>query len=130
MGKSNTTEAKASLPIRDRIKSFQDALDYNGETLEQFEHRTQFDTPGQKAGKQLEVIALALNEGTPRSRTDRWYYPWFDRVSSGVGLSYYDYVFGLEYASVGSRLCVNSRENAIHFGKEFIELWSLYIYGK
>lgn len=130
MGKSNTAEAKASLPIRDRIKSFQDALDYNGETLEQFEHRTQFDTPGQKAGKQLEVIALALNQGTPRSRTDRWYYPWFERVSSGVGLSFGGFVADGGYASVGSRLCVNSRENAIHFGKEFIELWSLYIYGK
>ena len=130
MGKSNTAEAKASLPIRDRIKSFQDALDYNGETLEQFEHRTQFDTPGQKAGKQLEAIAMALNEGTPRSRTDRWYYPWFERVSSGVGLSYGDFVYDYEYADVGSRLCVNSRENAIHFGKQFIELWSLYLYGK
>lgn len=130
MEKSNTTEAAASLPIRDRITTFQDALDFNGETLEQFEHRTQFDTPGQKAGKSLEVIALALNEGTPRSRTDRWYYPWFERVSSGVGLSCIDDGYDDEYAIVRSRLCVNSRENAIHFGKQFIELWSLYLYDK
>lgn len=130
MEKSNTTEAAASLPIRDRITTFQDALDFNGETLEQFEHRTQFDTPGQKAGKSLEVIALALNEGTPRSRTDRWYYPWFERVSSGVGLSYLDFVYAYEYANVGSRLCVNSSDNARHFGEQFIELWSLYLYDK
>lgn len=130
MEKSNTTEAAASLPIRDRITTFQDALDFNGETLEQFEHRTQFDTPGQKAGKSLEVIALALNEGTPRSRTDRWYYPWFERVSSGVGLSSSVYGYDDGLALVGSRLCVNSRENAIHFGKQFIELWSLYLYDK
>lgn len=129
MGKSNTAEAKASLQIRDRIKSFQDALDYNGETLEQFEHRTYFDTPGQKAGKQLEVIALALNKGIHRSRTDRWYYPWFERVSSGVCLSFNDFAIDYQVAFVGSRLCVNSRENAIHFGEQFIELWSLYIYG-
>lgn len=130
MEKSNTPEAAASLPIRDRITTFQDALDFNGETLEQFEHRTQFDTPGQKAGKSLEVIALALNEGTPRSRTDRWYYPWFERVSSGVGLSFHGCGRDDGYAFVGSRLCVNSSDNARHFGKQFIELWSLYLYDK
>lgn len=116
------------MKITEQIKSLQAALDYNGETLEQFEHRTQFDTPGQKAGKALEVIALALNKGKRLKITDRWYYPFFERVSSGNGLLYYDFTIDMAIAASGSRLCVRRRETAIHFGKQFIELWSTYLY--
>jgi hypothetical protein len=116
------------MKITEQITSLQTALDYNRETLEQFEYRTQFDTPGQKAGKALEVIAISLNEGKPLSKIERWYYPLFERVSNGVRISFYGYDSDRAYADVGSRLCVNSRQKAIHFGKNFIELWSTYLY--
>lgn len=38
------------------IKTLQDALDYNGETLEHFNARTQFDDDKEKADKELAVI--------------------------------------------------------------------------
>lgn len=130
MKTTNKNKEAQPLKITDRIKTVQDALDYNGETREQFDFRTQYDTPGQKAGKALEAVALALNEGNRLTKEDRWYYPWLERVASGVGLSFYD--FGIDYGSadVGARLCVNSSEKARHMGQNFLPEYAEYMYGE
>ena len=55
-----TLEGKAT----DRIKTFEDALDELGqETLEQFQHRTQYDTIDEIAYKKLKIIIQVMNEG-------------------------------------------------------------------
>jgi hypothetical protein len=130
METTNKNEEAQPLKITDRIKSLQDALDYNGETRAQFDLRTQYDTPGQKAGKALEAVALALNEGKRLTKEDRWYYPWLERGASGVGLSFgvFGGVIGL--ASVSARLCVNSSEKARHMGRTFLAEYAEYMYSE
>lgn len=130
METTNKNEEAQPLKITDRIKSLQDALDYNGETRAQFDLRTQYDTPGQKAGKVLEAVALALNEGKRLTKEDRWYYPWLERVASGVGLSFSDYDIAYDCAVVGARLCVNSSEKARHMGRTFLAEYAEYIYSE
>lgn len=121
---------KATETIMDRIKTPLDALEYNGETLEQFNHRTQFDTPGQKATKLCEAIALALREGKHLTKEDTWYYPYFSRVSSGVGLSFVDFDAARGYSDVGARLSVFDAKTATYFGKQFTKEWSEHLYNQ
>lgn len=124
-------EAKKKVKHFSDIKTFQDALDFRGETLEQFNHRTQFDDDVQRAGKELEVIAFAIRLGKPlgTSQGDRWYYPWFNSKRSSVGFSYVGCDFGHAFSTVGSRLCVNTSEGAEYFGEQFIDIWDRYING-
>jgi hypothetical protein len=80
------------------------------------------------AHTKLVIIAEALNEGwKPDWKNGKWdkYYPWFD-LSSGSGLSYYDYVNRNSYSAVGSRLCFKSRELAEYAGKQFEDLYKKY----
>ena len=107
--------------ITEIVKTFEDALAYNGETAEQFAHRTQFDSPDDIAIKKVKVICLALNEGEVLQYDGkRWlYYPWFDVTGSGSGFSFYDCYYGYSHSSVGSRLCLKSSELAEYAGKQF-----------
>lgn len=130
METTNKNEDAQPLKITDRIKTVQDALDYNGETREQFDFRTQYDTPGQKAGKALEAVALALNEGKRLTKEDRWHYPWLERVASGVGLSFLGCGGAYGRADVGDRLCVNSSEKARHMGRTFLPEYAEYMYSE
>lgn len=104
------------MKITDKIKSFEDALAANGETLEQFNERTKNDTPDEVGYKKVKAIVLALNEG---ETVKSGYWPWFRRVSSGVGLSYD--VCGRDggYAYVGSRLLLKSSSLARYAGEQF-----------
>jgi len=113
------------------IKTLQDALDYIGESLEDFNHRTQFDDDCQKAVKELEVIVLAIRQGNEldHNRGGRWYYPWFNAKRSSAGFSYGDAHFGYAGSTVGSRLCVESSEKAEYLGKQFIDTYDRYING-
>lgn len=118
--------------IIERIKTLEDALEYNGETLEQFEARTIKDSNDERAYKALKAIALALNEGTPMDYTDTdvyKYYPWFNAVGSGSGFSFRVCAYGFSFSLVGARLCVNTREKAEYMGKQFIEIYNTYING-
>lgn len=129
---SETTKKTASKDITKVIKTFQDALDYNGETLEQFNKRTEHDAPNEKAYKKLKSIVLALNEGKPMDYTDTsvWkYYPWFYSVGSGVGFSCLSYDYDLSDSSVGARLCLRTSKLAIYAGQQFIQEYNEYING-
>jgi len=118
---------KTSFNYKD-IKTFQDALDFKGETLEQFNWRTERDSPGEKSGKALEVWAYAIRGGKALTKEDYWYYPWFNRTSSPSGLAYYVFSFGGTDADVGSRLCVCDADQTKHFAEVAIDDWSTYIY--
>ncbi len=114
------------------IKTLQDALDYNGESMEDFNARTEHDSDDEKAYKELKVIALALNEGKPIDYKDASiykYYPWFYAVGSGSGFSFDEYAFDYSSSCVGALLCVNTSEKATYMGKEFIEIFNRYING-
>jgi len=113
--------------------SLQEALDFNGETLEQFNHRTQFDTDGQKAGKELEVIALAINKGkvlTYKDTSYRKYFPVFWSVGSSRGFAYNSYDYNAANSLVGARLTVVSAEAAKFFGTQHLSIWDRYINGQ
>lgn len=48
-------QAKKQTSHFTNIKTLQDALDYVGETIDHFNHRTQFDDDGQRQGKNLRL---------------------------------------------------------------------------
>lgn len=114
------------------IKSLQDALDFKGETLEQFEKRTEHDEDHEKAYKELVVVAFALNGGKTMTYGDtsvRKYYPWFWAAGSGSGFSFNDYFYDYDASGVGARLCVDTRDKATYMGKQFIDTYNRYING-
>jgi hypothetical protein len=113
------------------IKTLQDALDYIGESLDDFNNRTQFDDDCQKAAKELEVIVLAIRQGNEidHNQDGRWYYPWFNAKRSSDGFSCHGYGCGGAYSGVGSRLCVESSEKAEYLGNQFLGTYDRYING-
>lgn len=113
------------------IKTFQDALDYIGESLEDFNYRTQFDDDCQRAGKELEVIVLAVRQGNElrHEEDDYWYYPYFYSKRSSVGFSYRGADYDGTASFVGSRLCVESSEKAKYLGTQFIDIYDRHING-
>lgn len=114
-------------PAIERIKTLQDALDWKGETLEQFKFRTERDTDQQKATKELELIAEALREGEPLG--EKWFYPYFvkPKAGSGSGFSFSGYGCDGDLSYVGARLCVDTSEKAIYMGKQFIEIYNRHL---
>ena len=110
--------------ITDRVKTFEDALNEVGETLEEFEARTKKDTIDEKAYKQVKIIALALNEGVIMDGTDTSqykYYPWHE--VKGGGLAYGDCGGWGTATGVGSRLCFKSAELAKYAGTQFLDIY-------
>ncbi len=111
--------------IIDRIKTLEDALEYNGKTVEQFNWETERDSDAQKADKELEEIALALREGKPLTIGQKWYYPYFYKpTGSSSSFSYDDYGFDLDDACVGARRSVDTSEKAIYMGKQFAAIYT------
>lgn len=108
------------------ITSFEKALEYTGETIEQFNHRTQFDTDQQRAGKEIEVIAEAIRQG---QKGEYDYYPWFWSARSSRGFSFRDYDYVNSNSSVASRHTVDSAEKATFMGKQHINIYDRYING-
>ena len=126
--KSNFTEKELSVNIMDRIKTFEDALEYNRESLKDFNHRTKNLTPHKLALEKLETIVLALNEGKQLKYdgVTRLYYPYF-HVNTGVGFSFYVCIFNYSYSFVSSRLCLISSDLAIYIGNQFTSLYEAYL---
>lgn len=54
------------------------------------------------------------------------YFPWFvyDNGAAGFVFAYTDFTATPAYAYFGSRLCFKTRERAMQFGKQFIDLWN------
>lgn len=54
------------------------------------------------------------------------YFPWFEYSRDAAGFVFADanITAALDYALYGSRLCFKTRERAMQFGKQFIDLWN------
>lgn len=111
------------------IKTLQDALDYVGESIESFNHRTQFDDDVQRAYKELEIIVKAIRHGNELDEGDKRYYPWFNSRGSLVGFSYGGDHLDYTHSHVGSRLCVDSSEKTKYLGTQFLSVYDRYING-
>lgn len=135
-----------ALDIRERIKTFEDAVAYLGEDnpfVKDYRHFPD-DTPKDiLAYSKLRVIAAALNE-EPRGWRPKYpdengnggeyrWAPYFRAVFFGGGaysgaydgLSYVatDSDFTCAYANCGSRLCYKSEELAEYSGNQFKDIW-------
>lgn len=54
------------------------------------------------------------------------YFPWFEYSRDAAGFVYAPttYTTTFAHAHIGSRLCFKTRERAMQFGKQFIDLWN------
>lgn len=125
--RSNFTEKELSLDITDRIKTFEDSLEYNGETLKQFEARTKNLDARKVVLEKLESITLALNEGKimKYDGSTNLYYPFFEVSRSGF--SFYGYRYTYSSSRVSSRLCFVESRLAVYAGKQFTELYEIWL---
>lgn len=115
--------------IKERIKTFNDVLQYHGIEPETFSMECLSLTDDEIAYKQVKLIASALNEGwTPdwNDRNQTKYYPWFRMGSSSGGFSFGDYVCVGSGSGVGSRLCYKSSELAKYAGTQFISIYKKF----
>lgn len=80
--------------------------------------------------EKLKIVYKAINNGwTPdwANSKEYKYYPWFEVVSSGAGLSYSFSVYLSTGTTVGSRLCTDKSEKAEFVGNQFKELYEDYL---
>ncbi|CAM3555055.1 hypothetical protein ELOC111193_10640 [Elizabethkingia occulta] len=115
--------------IKERIKTFNDVLQYHGIKSETFSMECVSLTDDEIAYKQIKLIASALNEGWVPDWNDRnqtKYYPWFRMGSSSGGFSYGDYDCVRSLSLVGSRLCYKSSELAKYAGTQFISIYKKF----
>ncbi len=116
------------MTITEKIKNFDDVLNYHNIQKEDFEKKVEDLTADEKAYQQIKLIASALNEGwvPDWQNDDQWkYYPWFDMDdSSASGRFSFDLSADLGSGSlVGSRLCFKSRELCRHAAETFLEIY-------
>ncbi len=83
------------------------------------------DSIDEIAYKKLKVIIIAVNNGWKpnwKNENEKKWFPWFV-LSSGFGFSGSLYLYANAYSSVGSRLCLESKEKADYVGQQFIDLY-------
>lgn len=114
-------------------------------------------TKGTLSYMKLCLIAAALNEGwEPQFTADEYrYYPWFclytqeeiDKMDEekkkslvlwggsagngaycGLAFALSNYAFSPMYPSFGSRLAVKTKELAVYFGQQFMDIWADYVF--
>ena len=117
------------------IKTFSDACIAVGINEELFYQRHDYLSNYLLNTAKLEIINRAINgEWIPdwTNSNEYKYYCWFDMsASSGFGFSDSDYDYVSSYSDVGSRLCYETREQAIYTTKQFIDEYkSVYIINK
>ncbi|HFK5562086.1 TPA: hypothetical protein ACGZ9C_001733 [Elizabethkingia anophelis] len=115
--------------IKERIKTFNDVLQYHGIEPETFSMECLSLTDDEIAYKQIKLIASALNEGWVPDWNDRnqtKYYPWFRMGSSSGGFSCDDCDCDGSGSSVGSHLCYKSSELAKYAGTQFISIYKKF----
>jgi hypothetical protein len=107
------------------IKTFEDACKKLGVDTEKLPGVTglpeEFAKPIIAAYKLL-IIYKAINNGWKPdwSNYNQYkYYPWFEVLSSGFGFSVTIYDCAYSHASVGSRLCTDTREKALYIAEQF-----------
>ena len=122
----NYPELGMKIPVR--VNTFQDACAITGN-----DPNSGFYTelrPHENAQRKIETIVQALNEGWKPNLSDlseRKYYPYFERSSSGSGFSCYGYGYDYSVSAVGSRLYLKSQELAVYAGKQFTDLYKVML---
>ena len=76
-------------------------------------------TKDEIAYKKLKIFAKAINgDWKPDWYDGSWkYYPWFRINAAGSGFSYSYFADDYSYTAVGSRLCFETSEQALHAAK-------------
>ena len=117
------------------FKTFNDLCRASGTTETEFDEKWDprvFD-PSTIAFERLKVCTRAYNQDWPFDtyNTKQYkYYPYFEVLSSGLGFSRSTSDYDHSATAVGSRLCFESQEKAIHAGKTFIKLFEDFITAK
>ena len=130
MKKGKEVESKNNnvVDIKERVKSFEDALTVTGRPAMPDFSSVPVDLKDYfEAQYKVVVIAEALNEGWVPNWNDHDQekcFPWF-RVSSS-GFVYCDTLcsYSGAYAGCSSRLCCKNSELATYFGEQFIDIWN------
>lgn len=108
-----------------QIDSFEKALEFKGETLEQFNERTKTMETDMKGLEKVHVIVWALNGG---ENVKEGYYPLFwNPERSSSSFSFIVFYFDGVRAAVGARQLLKTREMARYAGKTFPKEYSQYI---
>lgn len=116
-----------------KVMSLEEALKINGETVEQFNWRTERDSDGERAGKELDAIAKGMNNGKHLDYKDTsvWKcFPVFRAVGSGSGFVFNDFAHARSFSYVGARHLVINGDAAEFFGTQHRETWNRYINGQ
>lgn len=108
-----------------QIKTFEQALEFKGETLEQFNERTKGMDVDMKGLAKIHVIVFALNGG---EYVKQGYYPWFYNPSgSSRSFSVLAYRYVYDLAVVGARQLLKTSKLALYAGETFPNEYSEYI---
>jgi hypothetical protein len=117
------------------FKTFDDLCRATGNTEVEFNKKwdpASFD-PSTIAFERMKILTRAYNQDWPfdaYNTNQRKWYPWFNVSSSGFGFSGAAYFYVIANTVVGSRLCFESEEKAIHAAKTFIKLFENFITAK
>ena len=87
------------------------------------------ETKDEEAYKKLKIIIKAINQGwIPgwNNSNQPKYWPYFN-LSSGFGFSYSGYSYVGTDATVGSRLCFETREKCEYTAKQFIDIYKEFL---
>lgn len=126
--------AKKAKPIKDRVKSYEDACAIKGITpltIENFSFLPENQQKATLAYHKIHTIAEVLNEGeifSWQSGSDWKYYPWFDMETygdapAGSGFSFCVFDYDRSYSDVGARLCYRTSELAKYAGTQFLDIY-------
>jgi hypothetical protein len=118
----------------ENIKTFEDACRYCGTTEAEFNKKlTDLCLDADTISfEKLKIVNRAINQGWAPDYTNtnqRKWFPYFV-LSSGFGFSDSNYYCDRTAASVGSRLCFETEEQASYSGRQFIDLWRAFITNK
>jgi hypothetical protein len=109
------------------IKTFEDACEELSITAESVINSN--DTLDEAAYKKLKIISRAINQGwfpDWDNLTQKKWWPYF-YLSSGFGFSYTHYSCAYTDAIVGSRLCFETEEKATFAGKQFLDIYKMFL---
>lgn len=116
--------------IMERIKTFDDVLEDQGRTREDFDNSCKGLSSDEIGYRKCKLIVKCLNEGWRPDFTDSSqpkYFPWFKLgSSSGAGFSYDDCDHWHSFSHCGSRLCFKTSELAKYAGRQFLNEWKQY----
>lgn len=117
--------------IKDRIKTFEDALRYRNIDQKQWYKERYNLNQNQLAFAKLAVITHVLNEGWEpifKEGEMRWYPNFHYNRKFGFLYSHSDYTNGEHLAPIGNNLTFKNQELSEYAGKQFTSIYNAYLY--